>query len=423
MSTATTTQIQTAKATKPDGGGELATFDPYAPIGTIQGLSGLLNTRKVRDSIATALPKHVTPERLIKTLLVAANRQPDLLQCTQSSILETINRAAELGLDLSGTLGEAYAVPFNNKIKWKDDNGHDRETWVKQAQFIPGYRGLAKLAWQSGEIRRIEAEVVYVKDKFIFRKGLNGTLEFEPFMDGDRGEEKGAYALVEMKAGGVMYDYMSKADIERVRNRAQSKNSPAWRDHWPEMAKKTVFRRVAKWLPLSTEKFTRAIESDDTDFEMVDALTTDAGNAGNAPPARGTKALVNRLSGGNGGGVADPYGQPVELPPAPSSDEEANRIIEERAAQTRAAEAAKSEAAPAPASSAGGIDPRDEYGEWLQQMHQVAAEVGMDGKDLDARLKREVMLKKGLVGKEWELPKSERAALAEVLKERRGIFA
>jgi recombination protein RecT len=66
------------------------------------------------------LPKHITPERLFKTLLVAANRNPDILKCTQASVLETINRAAELGLDLSGTLGEAYPVPFNNKVKTRD---------------------------------------------------------------------------------------------------------------------------------------------------------------------------------------------------------------------------------------------------------------------------------------------------------------
>ena len=98
-------------------------FQPLAPIGSASALKGLLEQQ--RNGIAQALPKHVTPERLIKTMLVAANRTPDLLQCTQASVLETINRAAELVLDLYGTLGEAYPVPFNNNV-----GGRDNPQWV-----------------------------------------------------------------------------------------------------------------------------------------------------------------------------------------------------------------------------------------------------------------------------------------------------
>src|SRR5690606_18079652 len=42
-------------------------------------------------------------------------------------------------------------------------------------------------------------------------------------------------------------------EIEAIRRAAPSANSPAWKNHFGEMAKKTVFRRLAKMLPLSTE--------------------------------------------------------------------------------------------------------------------------------------------------------------------------
>jgi recombination protein RecT len=283
-------------ATNDNGGGQQLAkqqrpFEPLAPIGTAGGLKALLEAQ--RNGIAQALPRHVTPERLIKTFLVAANRIPDLLQCTQASILETINRAAELGLDLSGTLGEAYPVPFNNKMKRPDGT----EFWAKQCQLIIGYRGLAKLARQSGEIKRIDADVVCENDEFTFRKGSDARCEFVPNLKGDRGKPVGAYAYVQFKDGGEQFDFMPFSDIEKVRARSKSGSDKqgnaigAWKSDWPEMAKKTIFRRVAKWLPLSTEKFVRALEQDDADYELADVLEASTGPA----QQRGTAGLVNKL--------------------------------------------------------------------------------------------------------------------------------
>ena len=259
-----------------DGNKEVAvkrvvTYQPLAPVGSAGDLKALLDTQKA--SLAQALPKHVTPERIIKTLLVAANRTPDLLQCTQASVLETISRAGELGLDLSGTLGEAYPVPFNNRVKGQ---------WYKQCQLIIGYRGLAKLARQSGEIKRIEAEVVYEQDKFTYKKGVTFVLDFEPCIKGDRGEPIGAYALVEFKDGGIQAEFMPVSDIEKIRMRSKSgaddNGNPigAWKSDWSEMAKKTVFRRLAKWMPLSAEKFNAALETDADDFNLTEVLEVKA---------------------------------------------------------------------------------------------------------------------------------------------------
>lgn len=242
---------------------EIVRFEPNKPIQSGQNLKSLLISQK--DSLAQALPRHVTPERIIKTMLVAANRVPDLLQCTQASILETINRAAELGLDLSGTLGEAYPVPFNNKVG---------DRWVKQCQLVIGYRGLAKLARQSGEIKRIEAEVVYEKDKFVYRKGSTFELDYYPCLESDRGAAVGAYALVQFKDGGIQAEFMPVSEIEKIRARSKAawdrNGNPVgpWKDDWAEMARKTVFRRLAKWLPLSAEKWQEAIEHDNQQFDV-----------------------------------------------------------------------------------------------------------------------------------------------------------
>jgi len=265
---ATEQQNQESKSAPP---ARRVNYQPTQPVGSAANLKGMLEAQK--DSLKAALPKHVTPDRIIKTLLVAVNRTPELLQCTQSSVFECINRSAELGLDISGTLGEAYAVPFNNK-------------GTKQATFIPGYRGLVKLARQSGDVKRVEADVVCEHDEFDFRKGANFRLDFAPNIRGDRGKPIGAYALVEFKDGGFQADFMPVADIEKIRGIANSKNSPAWRDHWGEMAKKTVLKRTLKLCPLSADKdymLQKALEHDNqADFDFDNILS-----AQNTPPSPG----------------------------------------------------------------------------------------------------------------------------------------
>ena len=55
---------------------------------------------------------------------------------------------------------------------------------------------------------------------------------------------------------------MSVDEIEAIRRRSKAGNSGPWVTDWNEMAKKTVFRRLTKWLPLSPE-FRDAVEADD----------------------------------------------------------------------------------------------------------------------------------------------------------------
>lgn len=277
--TAATTDIQPHQAT--------VQYVPTAPIGDARNLKRLFETQK--NSIMSVLPKHVTPDRLLKTFLVAMNRVPNLLNCTQSSVLETINRAGELGLDLSGTLGEAYPVPYGN-----------------QCQLIIGYRGLAKLARQSGEVATISSDVVCKNDRFTFRKGGNAVCEWEPPLQGDRGEVIGAFAHVQFKDGTQQFDYMTASEIEKVRARSRSGKSGPWQTDWNEMAKKTVFRRLAKWLPLSTEKFVAALEHEDQ-ISAIDLPDESVAK-------RGSAALMERLE------AQDPATAP-QNPQEPSGDQ------------------------------------------------------------------------------------------------------
>jgi len=63
---------------------------------------------------------------------------------------------------------------------------------------------------------------------------------------------------------------MNVAEIEKVRNISRAKNSSPWQEHWGEMAKKTVIRRLAKRLPMSTD-LEEVIRRDDEMFDFNNA--------------------------------------------------------------------------------------------------------------------------------------------------------
>ena len=222
---------------------EVVKYEPKKPVQSVGILKSLLAS--ARTQIADALPKHLDADRMIKLALIATQKNPALLRCTQESILMAMMTSAELGVDISGTLGEAYLIPYG-----------------QTCQFILGYKGMAKLARQSGDVSRLEAEVVYRNDHFRQMKGTTPILEFAPCTDGERGNPVGAYALVQYVSGGIETDYMSVTEIEKVRAVSKAGRSGPWVDWWDEMAKKTVMRRLLKTSPMSSDKWSRVIQAD-----------------------------------------------------------------------------------------------------------------------------------------------------------------
>lgn len=71
----------------------------------------------------------------------------------------------------------------------------------------------------------------------------------------------GFYAVAKLKDGGHCFEFMSRLQVERIQAAADAKNkfpSKVWKEHFTEMGRKTVIRRLAKYLPLSIEFQTAA---------------------------------------------------------------------------------------------------------------------------------------------------------------------
>jgi recombination protein RecT len=204
---------------------------------------------RIKPALAAVLPRHVTPERILKVVLSATARQPALLECTMASIVRAVMQAGELGLEVGGLLGEAYLVPYNVKVK--DGN---RERWEKQAQCIPGYRGLIKLARQSGQIAAVSAHPVFAGDDFTVNLATE-TISHDPDLAGDMSDEAitAAYCVVRFKEGGQQIEVMGRSQLDAVRSRSKAANAGPWVTDFAEMCRKSVVKRCLKYCPISAE--------------------------------------------------------------------------------------------------------------------------------------------------------------------------
>lgn len=214
---------------------------------------------KGESAIRAVVPKHLTPERMIKLVAVSASRQPELLECTPLSIVESLVIASSAGLEVNTPMGLAYLIAYRNG-----------KTQRREAQLIIGYRGLIELARRSGMLVSIEAHVVHERDRFEFAFGLEPKLTHEPYMGGDEvGAPIAVYAVAHLKDGGRQFEVMRIAEVDKIRARSKASNYGPWVTDYEEMAKKTVLKRLCKLLPMSIELST-AVAADNAAEHTVE---------------------------------------------------------------------------------------------------------------------------------------------------------
>lgn len=245
--------------------------DPKKPRTVLDKIGG----PNFMAQLSVALPKAMTPERLVRVVTTECRKTPALLNCNPESFLGAVLQCAQLGLEPGGALGHCYLLPFGNG-KAKDGRPN--------AQLIIGYRGMIDLARRSGQIVSICAYTVHEKDHFEWRLGLDPDIQHVPSPEADRGKMTYVYAVAKLKGGGVQFEVMSRAEVEKVRKQSKAGSSGPWVTHFDEMAKKTVIRRLFKYLPVSIEA-ARAVDIDEradrgeavTPQDFIDATYEDLG--------------------------------------------------------------------------------------------------------------------------------------------------
>src|SRR5688572_3533610 len=76
-------------------------------------------------------------QRLIRTIMISLEKTPKLYECDRQSVFNAAMSAACLGLEVDGSTGQGFLIPFSGK-----------------AQLVIGYKGYGTMAARSGFVIR-----------------------------------------------------------------------------------------------------------------------------------------------------------------------------------------------------------------------------------------------------------------------------
>jgi recombinational DNA repair protein RecT len=206
-----------------------------------------------------------------------------------------------------------------------------------------GYRGVIALAQRSGEVLRIQADVVRDKDYFKYSKGLHPILEHEESPDEDRGNITHVYAVANFKNNGFAFEVWPAAKVvahakkfsksyykdefkngKRTGEKIIDEKSP-WYTDFESMAKKTLIMAIWKYLPVSTE-FMLAAATDESVKDDIGGIRDEKDiitiSSSSMPLEGGTEGGAVELEESHPKGIAAPRSEiPVQKQPQPESSD------------------------------------------------------------------------------------------------------
>lgn len=183
--------------------------------------------------------------QFMTSLAIMARNNPLIAQCTSESLITAMIACVQLDLMPNTPEQLAFIIPYR-------DNKSNKVI----ANFQLGYKGLVQLAQRSGMIKAMNTELVFKGDEFDYILGTERKIVHRPNLEIDRTDYslvQQAYMTAKLTNGEVVFEVMTRKELDKVRNSSKAKSTDAPWTTWPEaMAKKTVIKRAAKMLPSST---------------------------------------------------------------------------------------------------------------------------------------------------------------------------
>ena len=208
-------------------------------------LKDLVKSDSFNEAVQGFFTVEANRKRFVQSAVNALTKNPALTKCDKMSFFGSLMQLAQFGLNPDGR--NAHLIPYGTTCT-----------------LVLDYKGLVTLALRCPKVSKVEAFEVREKDHFRLVNGEVDHIVDNPW--GDRGEVVGYYAVCQFSDGVKKYETMSKADVDAVRKRSRASNSGPWVTDYSEMAKKTVFKRLSKWLPVTPE-LQEAIAKDDEEYQ------------------------------------------------------------------------------------------------------------------------------------------------------------
>lgn len=196
---------------------------------------------RFEDALAGVMPV----ERLIRTAIISAEKTPKLLQCDRQSFFNTIMSAGVLGLEMDGVTGQAFPVPFANKV-----------------QLVIGYKGYNTLGARSG--LTITGEVVREGDEFDYEQGTSPFLKFKA-KPGNDGRIIHAWAVAAANNRPPILSVLDIAQLMAIKAKSPGakKGDSPWNDPaigFAAMCSKSAKRRLCRSTPLNVMQLAARME-------------------------------------------------------------------------------------------------------------------------------------------------------------------
>lgn len=224
----------------------------------------------------------ISPQRFMRAAVTALENSEGLEQCTPESVMKACKQAAQDGLVIDNK--EAALVVFNKNTAGRGQ----KAKWEKQAAYIPMYQGLIKKALASSNVINLTARVVRENDQFDVSYGLDEKIEHKPNFD-NPGPLKCAYAIARLADGSVQFEIMTRDEIMQVARSSKSGSDEngnlkgIWKQWEPEMWRKTVTKRLTKYLPIDSDEYNDLVNYDNK-IDPID-VTPDKPVASQEEPA------------------------------------------------------------------------------------------------------------------------------------------
>lgn len=217
--------------------------------------------QKQQSAIEAQLAGALNSGAFVRAAISEISKSSDLQQATPASVLGSIMLAAQLKLEIGPALGHFYLTPR-------------KEKGVQICLPIIGYQGLIELAYRSGRVLKIETFVVRKGD--LFEYGANSErgryFDWKPADFDQTREWTDIVVTAQIAGGGVVWETLPKEKV--LERRPSYWQSTPWKTNEEEMARKTLVREVAPYLPKSTEfglavQVTRQVEEQGARVESI----------------------------------------------------------------------------------------------------------------------------------------------------------
>lgn len=252
-----------------------------------------------------ALPAHIPAERFARVIMTAVTADPDLAKADRASLFTACLQAANDGLLPDKKEGALIVYSVNAAKRGESPR------WTKMVQWQPMWQGILKKVRNSGQLKELTPFVVYGGDHYRYWVDDAGEhVEYEPSDNPDKSAVRWVVVRAATKDGGVYIERMTAADVEKVRAASKAPNSPAWSGWWDQMAIKSVFRRLAKRLPLSTD-LDDLIRRDDALYDFDAAKREARGMTGGSLASR-MSAIAGKTADRATAAIEDKAGKTIE---------------------------------------------------------------------------------------------------------------